>query len=306
MRVNLNCLIFLLSVGFFAAVRPAFAQEAKAAVAPEEQSNADALIQQAVEHYGAQRYQEAADSFRQAYEILKEPELLFNVARCYEKMANAKEALDWYERFLAAPNTTTELRTRALNSIAQLHREIAAEKAVEKAEETTPQDAAAQTEPDAEQETEPAAAGPETQEMETTPPTDAQAKHGPAGLRIASYSLIGVGLAGMITGGVFGGLSLAAKSDFESTTDEPVRVEYRNDMTRDALIFDIVFFSGVAVVTTGLSLFIADLVKRNSETAVTTGSRMGTDRKSAGGRLRFTPVFSFNNGELTGGLAGHF
>ena len=128
MKVSKNHLISFFSFAFLVSALPVLAQENQP-LTPEQQAQSDSLIQEAVEHYSAHRYNEAIECFKQAYEIIEEQELLFNIARAHQKMSNKKEAIEWYERFLGAPGTTSDLRKLALTNSEKLRREIAAEEA---------------------------------------------------------------------------------------------------------------------------------------------------------------------------------
>jgi tetratricopeptide (TPR) repeat protein len=50
--------------------------------------------------YGEGRFQEAADLFEQTYELTHAPELLYNLARCYERLGDNGRAADQYEMYL--------------------------------------------------------------------------------------------------------------------------------------------------------------------------------------------------------------
>ena len=52
--------------------------------------------------FKAGRYKEAGDLFRQAFEIDPRGNLLYNIAVCYEKAGDPINALQFYERFIAA------------------------------------------------------------------------------------------------------------------------------------------------------------------------------------------------------------
>ncbi len=317
MNVSKKHLISLFYFGFLVSSLPVGAQESQP-LPPEQQAQSDALIQEAVEHYSAQRYKEAVECFKQANKILKEPELLFNIARSYEKMSNKREAIAWYERFLEAPGTIRDLRTRALDSIEVLHREIADEEALQKSKEVPAAPAAVAPQTDADTSTEAAPADKANPNSEidikvsgaTAPQvpnsTGKKSHRAVSPMRIASYAILGSGCAALIVGGVFGGLSLGSQSDFKSAGYDPIRVQYREEMERNALIFDIAFFGGAALVAVGTSLFIVDVFKQKSANEVAVGKRRGENGTSADSAVRLIPTFVVGAGGLTGGLVGHF
>ena len=317
MEVIKKHLISLFSYVFLVSALPAQAQETEN-LTPEQQAQSDALIQEAVEHYSAHRYGEAAECFKQAYEIFEEPELLFNIARSHEKKSNSEEAIKWYERFLEVPGTTSDLRTRALTSIAALRQEIAAKEEIQKSEEVPSEDTSAAPETEAEPGTEPASAYKAIPSIEPDPTFSdspgseegvSTAKENGLALspmKLWGYSLLGAGSIAIVVGTIYGGLAIGAKNDFESSGYEPDRVQYREEMRNKALVFDIVFSSGVALATAGITLLVVDAIKRKSNNEVARGKRRGQSGKSRDGAVTLTPTVVVENGGLTGGLTGHF
>lgn len=302
---------------FLVSAFPVAAQESPS-LTPEQQTQYDALIEEAVEHYRAEKYEEAVECFKKANAIQEEPELLFNIARSHEKMLHRKKAIEWYERFLEAPGTLRELRKRALDSIAVLHQEIADEEAIEKSEETAAEQASPPPQTASETDTVTRPTDTATSSSDTdlrfsgeaaspeATSSDEKSRPAPSRLRIASYSLLGVGSVALIVGGVFGGLSLGARSDFESAGYDPIRVQYREDMERNALIFDVAFFSGVALVVVGASLLVVDVVKQKSSHEAALGHRRVLQEKPKARAVKIAPRFMVGHGGLTGGLVGHF
>lgn len=89
----------------------AVAQDPDTAVSPE----ARALFARATEHYEAERYAQSLADFERVHAMLVEAEhpnaalVLFNMARCYQRLGRARESVEAFERFLAeappgAPN----------------------------------------------------------------------------------------------------------------------------------------------------------------------------------------------------------
>jgi tetratricopeptide (TPR) repeat protein len=70
--------------------------------------------------YAAADYRHAAERFLQAYAIEQDPNLLFNIASCYEGLADVDAALEKYRAFLSAPGADPEGRPRAEGAIARL------------------------------------------------------------------------------------------------------------------------------------------------------------------------------------------
>jgi len=70
--------------------------------------------------YAERNYRTAIEKFVEAYAIDHDPNLLFNIARCYEKLGDLDAAIEKYQAFVAAPGADTEGRIKAKESIAEL------------------------------------------------------------------------------------------------------------------------------------------------------------------------------------------
>jgi tetratricopeptide (TPR) repeat protein len=70
--------------------------------------------------YAEGDYRRAVELFLQAYAIDGDPNLLFNIAACYEGLGDRDGALEKYRAFLADPNADPEGRPRAEGAIARL------------------------------------------------------------------------------------------------------------------------------------------------------------------------------------------
>jgi len=70
--------------------------------------------------YAERNYRAAIEKFVEAYAIDHDPNLLFNIARCYEKLGDLGAAIEKYETFVAAPGADTEGRIKAKESLVEL------------------------------------------------------------------------------------------------------------------------------------------------------------------------------------------
>jgi len=70
--------------------------------------------------YAARDYRHAIEKFIQAYAVDADPNLLFNIARCYEELGEVDAAIEKYETFLKTPGADTRGRQRARESLATL------------------------------------------------------------------------------------------------------------------------------------------------------------------------------------------
>lgn len=67
--------------------------------------------------YAAQDYHHAIEHFIGALALEQDPNLLFNIGRCYEQLGQLDAALEKYEQFVAAPESDAEGVARARASI---------------------------------------------------------------------------------------------------------------------------------------------------------------------------------------------
>lgn len=208
----------------------------------------DALSDEAIARFKAKDYEGAVDYFERAYAVDPKPNYLFNIGRVYEEAGQLPEAVRFYERFLREPGVDLESREIALQRLRLLRAIIA---------ETTPKEPP-KVEPAPEPATEP--------ERVATPPPE-PAPEGPPPrarkLRIAGYSLMGLGGAGLILGAAFGGIASKQARDLETTDGYDARQELIRVGQNNAKIADIAMISGGALALTGLVLVLVTLKGRS-------------------------------------------
>jgi tetratricopeptide (TPR) repeat protein len=90
------------------------------AAAPANQSSVAQLNEEGAALYAARDYRHAIEKFIQAYAVDTDPNLLFNIARCYEELGEVDAAIEKYETFLKTPGADTRGRQRARESLAAL------------------------------------------------------------------------------------------------------------------------------------------------------------------------------------------
>jgi tetratricopeptide (TPR) repeat protein len=78
------------------------------------------LSEEARERYDRGEYERALVLFNEAHAREPDPNLLFNIARCHEKLGQPQAAIDKYEEFLASPNGDPTGREKAEASRDQL------------------------------------------------------------------------------------------------------------------------------------------------------------------------------------------
>jgi len=203
----------------------------------------DTIVASAVEAYQAQRYDEAIGLFGRAFEIRPQPELIYNIARVYERSVRPREAVEHYERFLSLPNTTAELRARAMTSLEALQMEL---EAIERANQRV---------------TGGDGTGDGTTPVQPPPPVDP-----PDALNIAGWVLFGVGVAVLATGGVFGGLSLSEETATEEAGNLEDQQLHFDQGESYALAADVLFGLGGAMALTGAVLLIVRAARGSDDT----------------------------------------
>ncbi len=119
-------LLALVLVGALALPAGLEAQDAPPTRAQIEQART--LFVRGTQHYQAGRLNEALEDFLGAWRILPGPELAYNVARTYERIADHSRAIQFYRHYLqraapdAAERADVERRIRAMEDIARRQR----------------------------------------------------------------------------------------------------------------------------------------------------------------------------------------
>lgn len=246
----------------------------------------DGLMEEAMEHYGERRYGQAIVLFERAYGIRQEPELVYNIARCHERLLHPEAAAEHYQRFLELPGTTGELRARALTNLTNIRQELAAIEAARQAEAAGQGEGQQGTQQN--QSTE--SGGGQAVPIREPQPT------GPSSLAIAGYALLGVGVATTIVGAVFWGLAFSSNNDFQEAGTDESRLQLSEDLRTRGLVGDIVFFSGLAVLGVGVALVAVNAVRRRSASS--------EGRRPSMGGLVFSPSLTGDGGGLR--ISGRF
>src|SRR5262249_25111144 len=82
-----------------------------AAADPAAQARADALFEKGQTAYQAGSYKDATELFKQAYELVRDPVYLFNIAQSYRKVLDCENASDFYNRYLTeSPNAANKAK----------------------------------------------------------------------------------------------------------------------------------------------------------------------------------------------------
>ena len=114
----------LVSTLLFALSPPGPAEAQRPQPTQEQISRARTLFVEGSGHYQAGRLNEALDAFLEAWRILPNPALAYNVARTYERISDTQRSIEFYGHYLrhAAPDATeraeVERRIAALRAVA--------------------------------------------------------------------------------------------------------------------------------------------------------------------------------------------
>lgn len=228
-------LSIVLAAALVAGAVPAYAQTAD--------EDFQQQVDTALDHYNNRRYVEAAAAFESAYGLRNDPELLYNAARSLERALRRDEAIAMYERFLALPGTTAELRNRATQSVQALRAEGAAT-----------QTAGGGGTTGGGTTVEGGTTGPEG----TPGPDDRRERRRTGHSSTLEWVLVGAGGLLIGIGSVFGITALSLNSDFNDETDPIEQRNLADDVDRNALIADIFMGSGIAAAAVGIILLIAN------------------------------------------------
>lgn len=117
----MNIALLGLAMGLGLAVVSGVPAATAAAQSSSRVDRARSLFEQGQQAYAAGRFQEAADKMKQAYRLTHAPDLAFNVARVYERMAETKQAIRYFRLYLKiAKNLTDAQRADIAKRIAAL------------------------------------------------------------------------------------------------------------------------------------------------------------------------------------------
>ncbi len=108
-----NWLMLFATASLFSLALPASAEDEGASQAAE----VARLNEAGADFYARREYRKAIEKFIQAYAIDADPNLLFNIARCYELLGEAEAAMEKYQLFLDSPGADARGRKRARDAM---------------------------------------------------------------------------------------------------------------------------------------------------------------------------------------------
>lgn len=200
----------------------------------------ETLSRQAATAYGEGDFDKAIDLFKEAYAVQPVPNLLFNIAKVYEKQENWSQAVAYYKEFIKAPDADSQARQVALDRIDALEEIQRAEREKKEAEERRL----------AEEERKRKEAELAAQKKQEDEAAAANAGTGPL-----PWIVTGAGAGLLIGGGVFGLLATDQETVFKTGEDPAVRRNARSKGKTFALVADSMFVAGGIATVVGIILF---------------------------------------------------
>jgi tetratricopeptide (TPR) repeat protein len=206
--------------------------------------------------YAEGRYEEALAAFQEAYALSTRPQLLFNVSNALERLGRYAEAVDALEKYLASGKARD--RDVVQKRLANLKKRVDEQKkeqdrAAKDEEERKAKEAEERKKADAD-----AAARAPALAPTTLPP-----REGPS--RAVPIVLIGAGAAALAAGGVFGILTLSARSEAskgctKASAGSLCTGDVRSALDREktfGLVTDIALASGIVLAGVGIYLLVS-------------------------------------------------
>ncbi len=204
------------------------------------------LSDEGVTAYQARDYRKANDKFQQAYAIDPDPNLLYNIAKCFDALGDKQTALDKYELFINSPGADSNGRVKAQEAVRVLRTSMSGGAA--------------------------APAGAPAGGARGAPPPSSEPSP------IPMYVAFGVGGAGLLIGSIFGFVALGKKSDLDGTCTStrlcpPSQKDAISTLKTDSTISTVGLIVGAVGVAAGATLFV--LNRRSAESGVHVSAYLG-------------------------------
>jgi tetratricopeptide (TPR) repeat protein len=262
-RLRAASFAFVVAVAASCAVGAAAPRSACAQAAPPsqaDQARALELFEQGRAAYREGRFSDSVSLLREAYALVPEPVLLYNLARAHEGLGEFPEAVDAYERYLATAKDIAD-RGAIERKLVSLRRELEdRERLARERDEAL----------NAKRERADASAGPSDSELHS------------AGASPWPWVIAGLGGAVIAAGGVFGSMALSTNDDAENAPSQLESASLRDDAEGLATFSTIGFVLGGVVLASGVTWGVIDLASSGSPGDATARLELGP----AGGRLR--------------------
>lgn len=245
---RLSKLVATVAVALSVALAPLPSTAAVEPAAAEGAETPDALSGAAVEAFRAGEYDKAIDLFQRAYTLDPQPNYLFNIGRVYEEKGDLEKAVANYQEFVKQPGVDIEAREAATERLKVLRRTLA----------------------ELEEDKQPNTGGAVDPSVDAPTPAEEAAAAKKRKLRIAGYSLLGVGGATLVIGAVFGGLAIGKSNDAKDAAFVDDKLALRQEAAGRAKVGDGLLITGGVLAAVGLVLVLVTLgkgKKKNGDTA---------------------------------------
>lgn len=226
------------------------------------------LTAQASAAYDAGDNEKAVTLFKRAYELRPVSNILYNIARIYEESGQIDEAIEYYDKFVVAPNVEKTARRDALDRLKTLRevREL-------KEGDTATADATEDPQPE-----------PQPQPQPAPDP-------GLSAGQTVGWVFIGVGGASLIGSGIFALLAQSEFNEFEEATSLQDRRQSASQGRTNSIVADTLLVTGAvsAIVGTVFLVTSSGGSDTNPETArnFTVSPLLGGDVLGLGLELDF-------------------
>ena len=192
--------------------------------------------------YKAGDFDTAIEYFDKAYALEPVANLLYNIARCHEKNGDPEKALEYYEKFILAPDIDEGARESALKKSTQMRDLIDAREDLERDKERQDREREERKKR-------------ELEDNKSTDPVEKK-KVDEGGPGVGAWAALGTGGLLIIGGAVAGGMAMGQQTAFdEATTIEDKQAARASGQTL-ALVADGLYVAGAIGVGVGAFLVL--------------------------------------------------
>jgi tetratricopeptide (TPR) repeat protein len=222
-------------------------------------SKASALAKEADRLYKENRYRDAAETLKQAYEVDPNTLYLYNIARAWDQAGEVSLSLESYRQYVAQPSdaTSPELVKKAnlaMDRLRTLMAKTEADRKIQDAEKKRLEDDRKRA--DARAEEEARAAREQRAQYEEKERLSREAKTSALGTRkLVAFISGGVAVASFVTSLTFALLANASRNAFRAATTLQDKTSLESTTRNQALVCDVMLVVGLATAATAIVLY---------------------------------------------------